>query len=152
MPGYALIMPMKQNLCAAISNPPVISSQERIVEATVPRRSPCSNQMRMQPQLRDGGGPGGEKGISWVVATTPTNPTTIKISRANDGRKQAKRQYRSGVVFTQRTWKSVCRDMGNAEILFSSRCNARAYFLVHHKIKVVNVPHECYFKSQTKVF
>ena len=38
--------------------------------------------IRRSPQPRQGGGRGGKKAMSWVVAATPTNPTTTKISRA----------------------------------------------------------------------
>ena len=86
--SYALIMLMKWDLCATISNPSGYAIV-RVIEATVPRRSPRSNpirrqtqqphsyQMRWQTQPHDGGGPEGKKCTSRMVAATPT----IKISR-----------------------------------------------------------------------
>ena len=88
MSGYVLNMLMKWDLCATISNPSGYAIVT-VIEATVPRRSPHSYQirrqtqpphnyqMRWQTQPQDGGGPEGKRGTSWVVTTTPTNPTII---------------------------------------------------------------------------
>ena len=81
MSGYALNMLMKRDLCATISNP----SDYAIVREN--GRSNCAPKVTAQlpngeadttPRQRR---TPREKGTSWMVAATPTNPTTIKISR-----------------------------------------------------------------------
>ena len=72
---------MKEDLCAAISNP---SGYTVVGEWS---KQPCPDGRHTSTKWGGMHNPemeadAKEKGMSWVLATTPTNPTTIKISLA----------------------------------------------------------------------